>query len=327
MAAALVINGPDPVNGQGSQSTSEAPADVVGSSFVAGVSPANGNYITLKQQMYADTVEGHLLICAIEVITFQSAPYLPIIGPPITPGITWVLAGVIVSDPSSYENSPPNPALTYFVTATAVYFCLNAPELLTSVETQQTTTFSGTYYDPPLIDDSEIIVTLEITEWSGVPATDVATVLTAKGFSDTPDGGLIDVGSNVDVLIVCSSGTGSDVFNGPGTGYTGLDNLAVLGPDGDYDSILFTEYMLNQIAGSYDTDFSGPSDQADPWALVAVAFAASTLSPNFVQNGPPLQIPYELVAYQGATLTGSYAYSCGPPIIRGLYQTPIFTHT
>lgn len=45
-----------------------------------------------------------------------------------------------------------------------------------------------------------------------------------------------------------------------------------------------------------------------------------------VVNGQTLTIPYELAAYQGATLAALNKYQLTPPIRRGVYNTPIAAH-
>lgn len=43
-------------------------------------------------------------------------------------------------------------------------------------------------------------------------------------------------------------------------------------------------------------------------------------------NGQTLTIPYELIAYSAASLSGTNKYALGPPIRRGVYGTPVAAH-
>jgi hypothetical protein len=278
MSAALVINGTDPLYHQGSL------GQTVSSSLVNGVSPANGNYVTAQGHMHQNTQSDSLLICTISDFVNTSSVYTPVNGSPTTPGFTWVFAGTKVSD-TYFAAGPDGGYLTY---ATSVYYLFlgsngNPNVMTTSDITSQTTTFIGTYNVPPLINDTEISIGFEITEWSGISPSDTVTVLTAKGNSDTPDGGNIVAPAATDLLIVSGSSTGNDVWNSVGSGYTGLDDLANINTGSTGFPVvgdLITEYIIN-LAGSYDVDFSGPSDFAYPWSIVAVAFSQALTPTGF----------------------------------------------
>jgi hypothetical protein len=47
---------------------------------------------------------------------------------------------------------------------------------------------------------------------------------------------------------------------------------------------------------------------------------------TIVVNGQTLTVPYELIAYGGATVTSGYQETLAPPIRRGVYGTPIVSH-
>ena len=190
----------------------------------------------------------------------------------------------------------------------AVYAISNAPSIPSSTTIEFTATFA---------EDSNAVANwlFEIGSLTGTLDTyETGTGEYIGSESTVPSTPNLDT-SATDFIFVVSWSTESCPA---GSGYTLFSGLT-----------LNAQYILSQPSGSIPTSFGNPSHGIDyfDWNCVACAFNVLPPSLNFVQNGPPLQIPYELVAYQGATLTGSYAYSCGPPIIRGLYQTPISTHT
>ena len=301
MSVALVPNGAG--GAQGSISSETA------SQIINGVSPGNGNFVTVQGHAQNNTGAGNLLICTIgaQVYANLGGPYVPVIGPPVTPGFTWVLAGIQVSDTQTIADPSAQGGFGYYTVATAVYYILNASSMASSVVTTQTTTFQGTWsLILPTIHDEYISTGFEITEWSGVPNTDAPVVVTAKGISETPDGGSITLGNSLDLLIVSGNVTGADIFNSTGFGYTGLDGLQnINGGSSDLPIAddLMTQYMLNESPGTYDTEFSA-SDEAFSWTVVAVGFSPSggTLPPTLISVVPPSG---PIVGGTPVTLTGT----------------------
>ena len=238
----------------------------------------------------SDTTEGSLLLCVCGAVCSDDS--VPAIAAPT--GGSWVLIGGGTFPGNLGGNI-------------AVYAISNAPSIPSSTTIEFTATFA---------EDSNAVANwlFEIGSLTGTLDTyETGTGEYIGSESTVPSTPNLDT-SATDFIFVVSWSTECPV----GSGYTLFSGLT-----------LNAQYILSQPSGSVPTSFGNPSHGIDYfyWNCVACAFNVLPPSLNFVQNGPPLQIPYELVAYQGATLTGSYAYSCGPPIIRGLYQTPISTHT
>ena len=244
----------------------------------------------------SDTTEGSLLLCVCGAVCNDDS--VPAIAAPT--GGSWVLIGGGTFPGNLGGNI-------------AVYAISNAPSIPSSTTIEFTATFA---------EDSNAVANwlFEIGSLTGTLDTyETGTGEYIGSESTVPSTPNLDT-SATDFIFVVSWGQESSCP--AGSGYTSLSF-----PSGLFG--LNAQYILSQPSGSVPTSFGNPSHGIDYfyWNCVACAFNVLPPSLNFVQNGPPLQIPYELVAYQGATLTGSYAYSCGPPIIRGLYQTPISTHT
>ena len=240
----------------------------------------------------SNTTEGSLLLCVCVAGCYNNS--VPVITAPT--GGSWDLIGEIAS-----------PFVGGYLSNIAVYAISNAPSIPSSTTIEFTATFSGDNngVENWLFEIGSLTGTLDTYETGSGEYTGSESTVPSTPNLDT---------SATDFIFVVSWSTECPV----GSGYTLFSGLT-----------LNAQYILSQPSGSIPTSFGDPSHGIDyfGWNCVACAFNVLPPSLNFVQNGPPLQIPYELVAYQGATLTGSYAYSCGPPIIRGLYQTPISTHT
>jgi hypothetical protein len=226
---------------------------------------------------------------------------IPTVNPPTTAGITWVLRETLSFTAVDFGSTDDGFTV-------ALYDAIAAPSINSSTATSFVADFTGI---------GSCTAWLYLIEFSGgVSAFDVGA--TATGASSTIPATANLATSFTDLVlslfVIAQSPTST-----PGAGYTFVTGMA-------YD--IAVQYQSGVAAGSISTAWGSSGDSGDQtWGCIAVSYQlASSTALNMFINGTPLVIPYELVAYQGATLTGPNAYSCGPPIIRGIYQTPVFTH-
>src|ERR1035437_10226775 len=123
MAASLVVNGTNSIFAQGSISS------IIASQLTNGTDPAHGNFYKSQGHFVNNTVAGHLLICMVNTWVYANlgGAYVPVLGPPTTPGFTWLLAGVIVSDTQGISDASAQGGMGYATIGTAIYYILNAP--------------------------------------------------------------------------------------------------------------------------------------------------------------------------------------------------------
>lgn len=204
---------------------------------------------TASQHFNAPTTAGDLLVCLVTAEATDNSPNVPTaptISTPVTPGVTWLLAGYM-----------PNPGVTPGVfgargiESCAIFYALNAPSLSDVTDTSVTATTT--------LSTSACNVTFEIQEYPSWGAVD--SVVTGSGQSGTPTCGNIEATGN-DLVVVLNA-------NGTSTAGSGYNVPSTTFP-------VFCQYQ-NVSPGAISTAFGAASAPGYYWSAVAVAFATPIL--------------------------------------------------
>jgi len=273
----------------------------------------NASSVSTSAFYTSPTTNTNFLICEVTAVSYINGnvtPPIPSIpSPPTTSGITWLLAAISSVSPSYYDGS------YTMVVLSAVYFCANAPSIGTG------TAVIGNVAGSFASSSTDLQCCVDIFEASGLGSSvAVNSSVSSVGIASTVSAGNI-VPTATSFIFVGGAAAigGASGTPAAGSGFTLTNNAFNANDDETY-----SEYIANASPTTYTANFADAGFSV-PFAMVAVAFAPVS-TPTIIVNGQTLTIPYELAAYQGATLTGPNAYSCAPPILRGIYSTPIFEH-
>jgi hypothetical protein len=262
----------------------------------------------------SNTTPGSLLLCVVASSLGYNrsgstpAP-IPTLNAPVTTGYsgpTWTLL-------ASQGCNADYDSISASASAVAIYYIENAPSMASTATVTDTALCSNT------TDVSGFAVVCRLWEFGGLLSSPLDTYATNSGpeVSAPPTTANLTT-TGTDLIFVACSVENSIANIAAGSGYTA--------PSYKGPYCVLEQYILGIAPGSIPTAYASPGGPLS-WAIIAAGFISSSVATlNFTVNGDPLVIPYELVAYQGATLTGANAYSCAPPIIRGIYQTPVFAH-
>src|SRR5208282_5063428 len=257
------------------------------------ITPTGSFTATVSNNFVLPTTAGNALICCIWAGANDNSPNnptAPTIALPVTPGVTWTLAGYA-----------PNPGVEdgvfghRAIGSCAIFVAFNVPTLAPTVFTSVTATTT--------LSTSSCQLSMEVFEVSGsLGQVNVAIVNT--GNTGTPTSGSV-VTTASDFILEMSATAAS---NG------GSNSLAV-GPGFTISAPIYgcnAQYILNAPAGTYPTAYG--SAWGSYWSTVTIGLNQVIASGGGAGSGGKPRDPYAMFSYSedfGKTFTPERMISCG----------------